>query len=30
MFKHRAALSPGCRAVMDRDMAQKQSAVAEK
>jgi hypothetical protein len=30
MFKHRADLSPGCRAVMDRDMAQKSSAVAEK
>ena len=30
MFKHRADLSPGCRAVMDRDMAQKPSAVAEK
>jgi hypothetical protein len=28
MIKHRADLSPGCRAVMDRDM--KTSAIAEK
>ena len=28
MVKHRADLSPGCRAVMDRDMAQKSSKVA--
>jgi hypothetical protein len=30
MVKHRADLSPGCRSVMDRGMAQKSSAVAEK
>jgi hypothetical protein len=30
MVKHRADLSAGCRAVMDRDMAQKSSAIAEK
>ncbi len=28
MIKHRADLSPGCRAVMDRDMAQKSNKVA--
>ncbi|MFZ1171499.1 hypothetical protein [Bradyrhizobium sp.] len=28
MFRHRADLSPGCRAVMDRDMSQKPRAVA--
>jgi len=28
MIKHRTDLSPGCRAVMDRDMAQKSSKVA--
>ena len=28
MIKHRSDLSPGCRAVMDRDMAQKSSKVA--
>ena len=30
MIKRRAALSAGCRAVMDRDMAQKPNAVAER
>jgi hypothetical protein len=30
MVKHRADLSAGCRAMMDRDMAQKSSAIAEK
>jgi hypothetical protein len=30
MVKHRADLSAGCRAVMDRDMAQKSNAIAEK
>jgi hypothetical protein len=30
MVKHRADLSPGCRAVMDHDQAQKPRAVAEK
>lgn len=30
MIKHRADLSAGCRAVMDRDMAQKPRAIAEK
>lgn len=30
MIKHRANLSAGCRAVMDRDAAQKSSAVAAK
>jgi hypothetical protein len=30
MVKHRNDLSPGCRSVMDRGMAQKSSAVAEK
>ncbi len=30
MIKHRADLSQGCRAGMDRDMAQKSSKVAEK
>ena len=30
MFKHRADLSTGCRAVMDRDLAAKQSKVAAK
>ena len=29
MVKHRSDLSPGCRAVMDRDAAQKTSKVAE-
>ena len=29
MVKHRANLSAGCRAVMDRDMAQKSSTVAQ-
>ena len=29
MIKHRSDLSPGCRAVMDRDAAQKTSKVAE-
>jgi hypothetical protein len=29
MIKHRADLSPACRVVMDRDMAQKPNAVAE-
>jgi hypothetical protein len=29
MVKHRADLSPGCRAVLDRDMSQKPSAVAQ-
>ena len=29
MVRHRADLSSGCRAVMDRDMARKSSAVAE-
>jgi len=28
MIKHRADLSPGCRAVMDRDMSQKSNNVA--
>ena len=28
MFKHRSDLSAGCRAVMDRDLAQKSSSVA--
>jgi hypothetical protein len=28
MIKHRTDLSPGCRAVMDRDMAQKSNKVA--
>jgi hypothetical protein len=28
MIKHRADLSPGCRAVMDRDMSQKSNKVA--
>jgi hypothetical protein len=28
MVKHRADLSPGCRAVMDRDMSSKPGAVA--
>jgi hypothetical protein len=28
MFRHHADLSPGCRAVMDRDMSQKSRAVA--
>jgi hypothetical protein len=30
MVKHRANLSTGCRAVMDRDMAQRSSKVATK
>jgi hypothetical protein len=30
MFKHRAQLSTGCRAVMDRDLAAKQPKVAAK
>jgi hypothetical protein len=30
MFKHRAELSTGCRIVMDRDLAAKQSKVAAK
>jgi hypothetical protein len=30
MVKHRADLSPGCRAVMDHDQVQKPRAVAEK
>jgi hypothetical protein len=30
MFKHRAELSTGCRTVMDRDLAAKQSKVAAK
>jgi hypothetical protein len=30
MFKHRAELSVGCRTVMDRDLAAKQSKVAAK
>jgi hypothetical protein len=30
MIKHRADLSPACRVVMDRDMAQKPSAIAER
>jgi hypothetical protein len=30
MVKHRAELSSGCRAVMDHDMAEKQSKVAQK
>jgi hypothetical protein len=29
MIKRRADLSPGCRAVMDRDLAQKSNAIAE-
>ena len=29
MIKHRAGLSPGCRAVMDRGQAQKSSTVAQ-
>jgi hypothetical protein len=29
MNKHRADLSPGCRAVMDRDMSRKANAVAQ-
>ena len=28
MFKHRSELSPGCRSVMDRDLAQKTRSVA--
>ncbi|MGA7072619.1 MAG: hypothetical protein WBZ30_14520 [Bradyrhizobium sp.] len=28
MFRHHADLSPGCRAVMDRDMSRKPRAVA--
>jgi hypothetical protein len=28
MFKHRSELSPGCRAVMDRDLAAKSNKVA--
>jgi len=30
MVKHRADLSPGCRAVMDHDQTQKPRAIAEK
>jgi len=30
MIKHRADLSAGCRVVMDRDMAQKSNAIAER
>jgi hypothetical protein len=30
MARHRADLSPGCRAVMDHDQAQKPRAIAEK
>jgi hypothetical protein len=30
MVRHRADLSAGCRAVMDRDMSQKPRAVAER
>ena len=29
MYKHRAELSPGCRAVMDKDLAAKGKKVAE-
>ena len=30
MYKHRASLSPGCRTVMDRDLAAQQPKVAAK